>query len=219
MEWLNEHSGLIALVSAVILICLIGVVVWLLLRLHGKIAVQRLNFLGFYSVERETGRRYAGITIGNKSLNDVGLDELGVQNGKVNFPLTEKFKRDKGMPDDARVVVEQRSSVSFDISYDELKSLAVRKNGKSLVHTLRVYAVDLTGTLYRGKIPAVKKLLKEILGGVGEYAPLPEKAEVPAPAQQPEVPETDEAAISEVGEAPAPEDTAVSAVAEEEQAS
>ena len=75
MEWLNENSGIIVLIASIILVALIGVVVWLLLRLHSKIAVQRLNFLGFYSVDDSTRRRYAGLTIGNKSLNDVGITE------------------------------------------------------------------------------------------------------------------------------------------------
>lgn len=163
MEWLNENSGIIVLIASIILVALIGVVVWLLLRLHSKIAVQRLNFLGFYSVDDSTRRRYAGLTIGNKSLNDVGITELGIQNGKVNFPLTEKYKLEKKMQPDTRIVLEQRSSINFDLGCDELRKIIIENDGKKVLKTLRLYAVDLTGTLYRGRIYPVKKLAKEML--------------------------------------------------------
>ncbi len=180
MEWLNQNSGIIILIASVILIFMVGLTIWLLVRLHNKLAVQKLNFLGFYSMDEETRQRFAGMTIGNKSLNDVGIGELGVQNGKVNFPLTEKYKRDKNMKSDARIVLEQRSSITFSLSCEELRTLVTEIKGKNVVKTLRLYAVDLTGTLYRGKIPAVKKLLKEILAAEKQAA-LAAPAEVPAP--------------------------------------
>ena len=130
MDWINEHSGLIMLIASIIIILMIGVTVWLILRLHSKIAVQKLNFLGFYSINKDTHERYGELRIGNKSINDVGICELGIQNGKVNFPLTEKYKLDKNMPADARIVLEQRSSINFDMSLDELRSVLVDVHGK-----------------------------------------------------------------------------------------
>ena len=116
MEWLNENSGILVLVSAVISIALLVLCVWLIYSLKSKIAVQRLNFLGFYSSDLETHENYAEITVGNKSLNDVGVAELGIKNGKVNYDLTELYKEKKGMAADARIVIEQRIAFSFSIS-------------------------------------------------------------------------------------------------------
>lgn len=190
MEWLNENSGIIILIASVILIALIGVVVWLLLRLHSKIAVQKLNFLGFYSIDKDKKERYAGLTIGNKSLNDVGIVELGIQNGKVNFPLTDKYKREKNMQPQTRIVLEQRSSINFRLSCDELRTLVIENGGKKILNALRLYAVDLTGTLYRGKINPVKKLLKEILAAEKKGIALPPvevEEEPPASGVQTEI--------------------------------
>ena len=182
MDWLNENSGVVVLVASIIIIVLAALTVWLLFRLHSKIAVQRLNFLGFYSIDKDTKKRYAGFTIGNKSLNDVGLDELGIQNGKVNFPLTEKYKLAKGLLNDSRIVVEQRSSICFNLTCEELRSLVIENNGKKILKTLRVYAVDLTGTLYRGRIPAVKKLLREMLAAEKKGVEFSPEAELASPA-------------------------------------
>lgn len=163
MEWLNENSGLLILVLSIIIIALIGISIWLLFNLRNKIAVQKLKFTGFYSLNKDTKRRYAGLTIGNKSLNDVGLDELGIQNGKVNIPLTEVYKNQEAMQHDARIVLEQRNAIKFELSCKELLQIVLEKNGTKRVKTLRLYAVDSTGTVYRGKIPAVKKLVRELL--------------------------------------------------------
>lgn len=190
MDWLNENSGIIVLITSVIIIALIAVTVWLLLRLHSKIAVQRLNFLGFYSMDKDTKKRYAGFTIGNKSLNDVGLDELGIQNGKINFPFTEKYKTDNGLHKDARIVVEQRSSITFNLDCDDLRSLVIENNGKKVLKTLRIYAVDLTGTLFRGKVPAVRKLIVEMLNAEKkgfEFMPAAVPDETPAEPENAEI--------------------------------
>lgn len=217
MEWLNEHSGLIMLVGSIIIVILVAVAICMLYRLHSKIAVQRLNFLGFYSIDKDTKTRYADMTIGNKSLNDIGISELGIQNGKIKFPLTDKYKRDSNMLPDARIVIEQRSSISFKLSCEELRSLVVELNGKHVLKSLRIYAVDLTGTLYRGRVPDVKKLIKEMLlaekqgmsyeeyislakneaaatdvkPSVAPAAPAEEKAEEPAEAETANEPEVE----------------------------
>lgn len=203
MDWLNENSGIIILIVSVVIIALIALTIWLLLRLHSKIAVQRLNFLGFYSVDKDTKECYACMTIGNKSLNDVGIGELGVQNGKVNYPLTEKYKKDKNMQSDARIVIEQRSSITFNVSCDELRSLVIETNGKQIVKTLRVYAVDLTGTLYRGRISAVRKLLKEMLAAEKQGLPFrPSVGAAKSEAAATEEKETERLACDEAPEAP-----------------
>ena len=63
-----------------------------------------------------------------------------------------------------RIVVEQRSSVSFTLSADELRVVLVDgKDGKKKLGTLYLYAVDLTGNLYKGRIGNVRKLLAELL--------------------------------------------------------
>ncbi len=163
MEWLNENSGILVLVSAVISIALLVLCVWLIYSLKSKIAVQRLNFLGIYSSDLETHENYAEITVGNKSLNDVGVAELGIKNGKVNYDLTELYKEKKGMAADARIVIEQRSAISFTLSAEELKKVLIDgADGKKILKGLKIYAVDLTGNLYQGRAAAVKKLLAEL---------------------------------------------------------
>ncbi len=163
MEWLNENSGILVLVSAVISIALLVLCVWLIYSLKSKIAVQRLNFLGFYSSDLETHENYAEITVGNKSLNDVGVAELGIKNGKVNYDLTELYKEKKGMAADARIVIEQRSAISFTLSAEELKKVLIDgADGKKILKGLKIYAVDLTANLYQGRAAAVKKLLAEL---------------------------------------------------------
>ena len=163
MEWLNENTGLLVLILSIIIIALIALSLWLMFNLRSKIAVQKLNFLGFYSVNKETRKRYAELTIGNKSLNDVALDELGIQNGKVNFPLTDIYKTQKELQPDVRIVLEQRNAINFELDCDELRKLVLEQNGKKIVKTLKIYAVDSTGTVYRGRIPAIKKLIRELL--------------------------------------------------------
>ncbi len=164
MEWLNENAGILIIVFAVALIALTVTIIVMLNRMLRNIAVQRLNFLGFYSADVQTRAKYAELTIGNKSLNDVGLSELGIRNGKVNFSLTALYKQKKGIAPETRVVVEQRSSVSFTLSAEELRVvLTDGKDGKKQLKTLRLYAVDLTGNLYQGRIGNVRKLLAELL--------------------------------------------------------
>ena len=139
MEWLNENSGILVLVSAVISIALLVLCVWLIYSLKSKIAVQRLNFLGFYSSDLETHENYAEITVGNKSLNDVGVAELGIKNGKVNYDLTELYKEKKGMAADARIVIEQRSAISFTLSAEELKKVLIDgADGKKILKGLKI---------------------------------------------------------------------------------
>ncbi len=186
MEWLNKNAGVVILIAAVLIVLLVALSIFLLLNLRNKIAVQRLKFLGFYSTDPETRQKFAKITIGNRSLNEVGISELGIKNGKVNFNLTPGYKEQKQLKEDTRIVIEQRSAINFTVSADELKKTLIDgKNGKKQLKTLRVYAVDLTGALYQGKVPAVKKLLGELKCGAPSIeAPEAEAVEESAETQE-----------------------------------
>ena len=170
MEWLNKGVGLIVVISSIVIVLLIAAVLAMLLILHNKLAVQRLNFLGFYAADAETRKRCAECTIGNRSLNEVALNEIGVKNGKVSFNLTDLYKQKNNLTPESRVVIEQRSSLRFSLTEKELMGLLVDgKKGKEL-KALRLYAVDLTGNLYQGKIRSVHRLLSELLAAEKEAA-------------------------------------------------
>ncbi len=163
MEWLNDGVGLIVVISSVVIVVMVAAVLAMLFILRNKIAVQRLNFLGFYAADAETRKRCAECTIGNRSLNEVALSEIGVKNGKVSFNLTALYKQKNNLTPESRVVIEQRSSLRFSLTEEELMGLLIDgKKGKEL-RTLRLYAVDLTGSLYQGKIKSVQRLLAELL--------------------------------------------------------
>lgn len=164
MEWLNENSGLVALLSAIVIVALVAACLALVFNLRGKIAVQRLNFLGFYSAELDSRKNYAEIVIGNKSLNDLAISELGIKNGKMSFNLTSLYREKENLTEDARIFIRQRSAIRFRLSVDELKKVLMDgKGGKKVLRTLKVYVVDATGTLYQGRIGAVGKLLRDLM--------------------------------------------------------
>lgn len=185
MDWLNEGVGLIVLIASVIIVLLLAVALTLLCILRSKIAVQRLKFLGFYSTDKETRERFAECTLGNPSLNEVAVTEIGISNGKVTFNLTDLYKKKANLTKEARVVIEQRSSIRFTLDEKELMTLLLDgKNGKEL-KPLRLYAVDLTGNLYRGKIKPVQKLLAELLAESLGKKPRPEALPASHPASLP----------------------------------
>lgn len=189
MEWLNEHSGLLVIIFSVIIIALSGLGICLLLSLRNKLAVQKLKFTGLYSLDSESRQCYGNLIIGNKSLNDVNLREIGIQNGKVNIPLTAYYKKVKNLKDDACIVVEQRSALTFDLPIEELRKLVLEMNGKKVLHGLKLYAVDMFGAMYSGKIPTVKKLVSEMLAaekkGIEFVPPVPAiKAEAAATTEE-----------------------------------
>ena len=219
MEWLNENAGVVVLVFGLVLIVMLGIVLWLVFTLRSRIAVQRLKFVGLYSADAETRVNFASLTIGNRSVNEVALKELGIQNGRVSFDLTALYKRKAGLDEKARIVIDQRHSLSFSMTADELRSVLVDgKNGKEL-HTLKLYALDLTGNLYRGNIAPVKKLLAVLLAEERSGKKL-----LPAPAAQlsQEAPaaQAEEAAASEepVSAAPAEDGAASEQPAERDEA-
>ncbi len=185
MNWINENAGVIILVAAIIIFVLLGLCVWLLFYLKNRIAVQRLFFLGFYSASIDTGKRYADFTVGNKTLQTIGVAEIGVMNGKVAFNLTELYREKASLPPDAKLMVGQRSSITMRLTVDELKKLVVTKNGEKRVGTLRMYVVDLSGTLYRGRVGAIRKLLRETLAEEKKPAQsIDTSAERPAPEEK-----------------------------------
>ena len=163
MEWLNANAGILIVVFSVILVALGGLCTYLLFSLRKKFIIQKLNFNGLYSVDKDTRQQYASLTIGNKSLNDLSITELGVQNGKVNIEFTSICKNQNEVGNDARIVIEQRSAISFKLNCNDLRKIVINRNGKNILKKLQLYALDITGTVYRGKIPAIKKLIKELL--------------------------------------------------------
>lgn len=191
MEWLNEGAGLIALISLIVTVVLSVITICILVGLRNRIAVQKLNFLGFFSTDVETRSNYAELTVGNKSLNEVAVVELGIRNGRVNFDLTSLYRKKCGLSSEVRIVVEQRSSIRFTLTEEELWGVLVDgKKGKTL-KKLRLYAVDLTGNLYKGKIPAVHKLLQQSMlrvkagaAAATAGAAFPVAAQTPAPEPQ-----------------------------------
>lgn len=194
--WLNENAGIVVLIFGILTIALLAVMLWLVFTLRNRFAVQRLKFVGLYATDVETRTDYAALTVGNRSVSEIAIKELGIKNGGVAFNLTALYKRKEGLDEKARIVIEQRRSISFRLERDELWALLTDgKKGKEL-KTLRLYAIDLTGNVYQGRIPAVKKLLAGILaveknaarnGAPASFAPKPvETAPAPvAPAAKP----------------------------------
>lgn len=180
--WLNENAGIVVLIFGILTIVLLAVMLWLVFTLRNRFAVQRLKFVGLYATDVETRTDYAALTVGNRSVSEIAIKELGIKNGGVAFNLTALYKRKEGLDEKARIVIEQRRSIGFCLEREELWALLTDgKKGKEL-KTLRLYAIDLTGNVYQGRIPAVKKLLAGILaaeknaaknGAPASFAPKP----------------------------------------------
>lgn len=163
MEGLNANSGLIILIVGIVLVAILGVIIWLLVEMRKKLAIQRLKFIGQFSADPDTRRMAANITVSNRSLNDITITELGLRNGKVNFNYTDVYKKQNKLNKDARVVVGQRDAIRFTLSAEELvKSLIQNTRGKIVLKKISVYAMDSTGIAYIGKVSDVKKLLSEL---------------------------------------------------------
>ena len=177
MDGLNENAGLIILIVAVVLVAILGVVVWLLIDMRKRVAVQRLKFIGQFSADPDTRRMVANITVSNRSLNDVTITELGLRNGKVNFNYTDVYKKQSRLSKDrseehTRVVVGQRDAIRFSLAAEDLvKTLIQNANGKVVLKSVCVYAMDSTGIAYIGKVPDVRKLLAELAKNGIDYLP------------------------------------------------
>lgn len=175
---LSEILLVIMLVVSALTVIAVAVVIFLLVNLRNKIAVQKLKFLGFYAQDTLSRENYAEFVVGNKSLNEVGIAEMGLRNGTVTFDLTGLYKRRAGLRKDDRLVIEQRSSLRFRLSEEDLASVLVDGKKGKMLGSLKIYCVDLTGTLYTGKLNGVKKLAQKVLNDIenGKYlsAPVPE---------------------------------------------
>ena len=162
--WINDNTGILLLIWGAVIAALLGIALWLLFSLRGQMGERRLRFTGLNAVDRITRSRYAALTVGNRSLREVALREIGVKNGGVAFDLTDLYRY---KAETAHSVVEQRAAVSFDLSVEELKSLLLDGKGARL-KKLRMYAVDLVGTVYEGAIGDVRKLLAEAMDSRSE---------------------------------------------------
>lgn len=161
MNWVNENAGVLVLVVLVIAIVAFSVVIAVLFNLRSSIAVQRLKLMGFYSKDAESRENYAVFTIGNKSLNDVGVAQLGLKNGRVNFDLTSFYKAQMEMNPSTRIVIEQRSAISFRMPEEDLAVVLIDTPRGKKLSSLKLYVVDLTGNVYHGRVRTVRHLLKE----------------------------------------------------------
>lgn len=164
--WLNENAGVLMLIIGILILGALGVSLWILFTLRSQFCVQKLRFTGLYATDRVTRTKYASLTIGNKSVREIAIKEIGIKNGGVAFDLTALYRSKKGLADQAHIVIEQRASIDFSLSLDELKGLLLdgRSDGKGVrLGTLRLYAIDLMGNLYQGRIAPVKKLLADAL--------------------------------------------------------
>ena len=220
MKELNENAGIIILIVGVIVVVLLGVAIWLLLEMKKRLAVQRLKFIGRFAADPDTRRMVAHITISNRSLSDMTLTELGIRNGKVNFNLTDTYKKQSKLNDDARVVVGQRDAIRFTLSAEDLVKALIQSNkGKIVLKKICVYAMDSTGILYVGKVADVKKLLANLAKNGVDYLPPafdpkaleskpatapasePKSEAAPAQAEKPEVAPMPAIAPSQTGDA------------------
>ncbi len=185
--WVNENAGVLVLIGLIIAVVAFSVVITVLVSLHNRIAVQRLKLIGFYSKDAETRENYAVLTIGNKSLNDVGISQLGLKNGRVNFDLTALYKTQMKMNASTRIVIEQRSAITFRMSEKELSVVLIDTPKGKKLSTLKLYAVDLTGNVYQGRVRAVRHLLAEyvkFLKTAPAAVPTPSPAELVHPEEK-----------------------------------
>ena len=178
--WLNENAGTLVLILGIVIVALVAVVLCLVLSLRSRFASQRLKFVGLYATDMATRQVYASLTIGNRSVSEIALKEIGIKNGRVAFDLTPLYRAKHGMDAHANIVIEQRHSVDFYVTVQELEGILVE--GKAGV--LRLYAVDLMGNLYQGRVNAVRRMLADRAAGrLAE--PAPAQPAMPAPVQPP----------------------------------
>ncbi len=213
MDWFNENAGIMVLLLIVISVIAFIVLIVLAVSLRSRIAVQRLKMVGFYSRDVATQENYAEFTVGNRSLNDVGVKEIGVQNGKINRDLTAIYRTKANLTDGSRIVIDQRGSITFRMTEKELADYLLNTDKKRMLSRLRLYVVDLPGNVYYGKVSAVRKLLAEYLKRLKENGtpilPAAEKAEAPAEEAAPAAP----APVVPAPDVPAPDVPEVSAEA------
>ena len=98
------------------------------------------------------------------------------------------------MDERTRIVIEQRHSIDFTLTVQELYGVLIDGPKGKQLKTLRLYAIDLMGNLYQGKIGAVRKLLAASMAGrlSAPAAPVPAqegREEPTAPAQEDDAPQ------------------------------
>lgn len=180
--WMNDNAGILVLILGIVIIVILAVILCLEISLRGRFTSQRLKFIGLYATDVATRQVYASLTIGNRSVSEIVIKEIGIKNGRVAFDLTPLYRAKLGMDARTRIVIEQRHSIDFSVSVSELEGVLVDgKNGKQL-RTLRLYAVDLMGNLYQGRIDAVRKLLSDVMAGKASAAPAATASASPAAA-------------------------------------
>ncbi len=165
MDWFNENAGVMVLLLTVLSVVAFVALIVLVVTLKNRIAVQRLKMVGFYSRNADSRENYAEFTIGNRSLNDVGVMEIGLQNGKINLDFTELYMKKANLNRGTRIVIDQRSSITFRMTEEELSSVLLETPKGKKLSRLRLYVVDLPGNVYYGRMHAVRKLLSESMRG------------------------------------------------------
>lgn len=163
MDWFNENAGVMTLILLIVSIIAFAFLIVVMMTLKNRIAVQRLKMVGFYSKNVASRENYAEFTVGNRSLNDVSVKEIGIKNGKINLDFTALYLQKAGLTPGTRVVIDQRSSLTFRMTEEELASVYLDTPKGKKLHRLRLYIVDLPGNVYYGNMHAVRKLLSEKL--------------------------------------------------------
>ena len=147
--WLNDNAGILVLIIGIVAIALLGVILFLVFSLRSRFAVQRLRFVGLYATDVGTRRAYASLTVGNRSVSEIAVKEIGIKNGGVAFDLTALYRKKAGLDERARIVIEQRHSIDFTLTVEELSGVLIDGEKGKRLKTLRLYALDLMGNLYR----------------------------------------------------------------------
>ena len=169
---LTEILLVIILVVAALAVVGSAVAICFLVNLRNKMVVQRLKFVGLYSQDKDTRENYAEFVIGNRSLNEVGISQIGLKNGSITFDLTAAYKNKAGLRPDERLLVEQRGSLKYTMSEKELAEILIDGKKGKMLGSLKLYCIDFTGTLYEGKVRNVKKLAQKVLNDIkGGNAP------------------------------------------------
>ena len=159
--WLNENAGVIMLVFGLLTLVILAALAWAVLTLRSRLAVQRLKFTGLCAKDVVTRAEYASLIVGNRSVSEIALRELGVKDGGVAYDLTSLYRKKAGLDAGAHIVIEQRRSIALRLEREELGWLFAAGK-RSNARPLRLYAIDLTGNLYEGRIPAVGKMLSTL---------------------------------------------------------
>lgn len=199
MKWFNDNAGVMVLVLLIISVIAFIFIIITTLSLKNRIAVQRLKMVGFYSRDVDSRENYAEFTVGNRSLNDVGVSEIGLRNGKINLDLTELYMKKANINPGTRIVIDQRSSISFRLTEEELASVLLESPRGKKLYRLRLYVVDIPGNVYYGTMHAVRKLLAEYLRRLNakDRAVLPASASSDAAATSPSAPPEEPVAPAE----------------------